>query len=181
MTKPALSLIKCAVLVQLTIALGGCSSQNLSESLTQTASLGEPSRVTGSPLVVYGLIASGAMNCWFAPAGQLKKTHIFHAVAESPVKGGAAEIAVHERDVAGGQTWGARVFKIVLKPAGEQTDIEVGSLKLPAPIANLMRDDVFDWAQGGKGCRLKPAEAEPVIPAPLAARKSVKAKTPKAP
>lgn len=174
--------IGCAALAVLTAALSGCSGQNLSVTLAQSSVIGEPGRVSGTPLVVYGLIASGATNCWFAPTGQLKKTHVFHADADSPAKGGAAEIAVHERDVASGQTWGVRVFKIALKPASEQTDIEVENLKLAPAVSRLMRADVFDWAQGGKGCQFKPAEVEVRAPPPAATvPKSPKARAAKAP
>jgi hypothetical protein len=169
--------LRFALLSPLAAGAGACSTQNISETLTQTAALGEPTRVSGTPLTVYGMIASGATNCWFAPTGQLKKSHVFHAEAESPVKGETAEIAVHERDVASGQTWGARVFKISLKPIGEQTEISVENLKLPPQIAGPMRADAFDWAQGGKGCRLKPAETP--APAPASAKKPAKTKTPK--
>lgn len=161
------------LLAPLVAGLGGCSTQNFSETLTQTAALGEPSRVNGTPLTVYGLIASGAASCWFAPTGQLKKTHVFHADAESPFKSETAEIAVHERDFASGQTWGARVLRISLKPAGEQTEISVENLKLPPHVAGPMRADAFDWAQGGRGCRLKPAET----PAPESALMKKPAKT----
>ncbi len=164
MTTPFVKFAAMKIIAVALLALTGCSGQNLSATLSQVNVQREPSQVAGTPADVYGLIASGAMSCWFAPTGQLKKTHVFHADAEPPTKGGAAEIAVHERDLANGQTWGSRVFKIALKPSGEQTELAVENLKLPKAVADAMRDDVFDWAQGGKGCKLKPAEV--VIPQP---------------
>lgn len=158
----------------------GCATQTITASLTaslpQNPGPGEPSRVDGTPSTVYGLIASGASRCWFAPTGQLKKNYVFHADADSPARGGAAEIAVHERDAVSGRPWGLRVFKVQLKPTGEQSVIDVENIKMPEPMAGQMRADVFDWAQGGKGCRLMPLELEPPAVA-VKSKKKVKTKT----
>ena len=156
------------------LVLTGCATQSITASLPQNPGPGEPSRIDGTPSTVYGLIASGASACWFAPTGQLKKTHVFYADADSPAKGGAAEIAVHERDAVSGRPWGLRVFKVQLKPSGEQSVIDVENIKMPEPMAGPMRADVFDWAQGGKGCRLKPLEV--VLP-PVASKPKKKVKT----
>ena len=153
----------------------GCATQTITASLPQNPGPGEPSRVDGTPSTIYGLIASGASGCWFAPTGQLKKAYVFHADADSPAKGGAAEISVYERDAISGRPWGLRVFKVQLRPSGEQSVIDVENIKMSEPMAGQMRADVFDWAQGGKGCRLKPLE---VVPPPVASKpkKKVKAK-----
>lgn len=176
--KPTTGLL--AVLVQAAVLLGGCASQSITASLPQNIAPGEPSRVAGSPSTVYELIAAGANTCWFSPTGQLKKTHIFHADAESPAKGGAVDIAIQEHDVANAKPWGVRAFRIALKASDEQTVIEVENLKLPEPTAAQMRADVFNWAQGGKGCQLKPAAVEVAKPAAQNPAKKAKVNAAKA-
>ena len=158
------------------VVLPGCATQTITASLpTVVAAAGEPTRIDASTTEVYGRIAAGAMRCWFANYGQIKKSHIFHADADPLAKGGGVEVAVLERDLAGPKPWGAKAFKVLLAPSGEQTSIAVENLKMPEPMATPMRDDVFDWAQGGTGCRLKPSEP----PSP-AAEVPAKKKKPKA-
>jgi hypothetical protein len=177
------------ILVHFLVALcaGGCATQTLQSTLPKiTASLpklndapGEPSRIDADTQAVYARIAGGAKRCWFAPTGQLKSSHIFHADLEPPAKGGAAEISILERDLTGGKTWGTRTFKVVLTASAEQTVIEVENLKMAEPTVSLMRADVFHWAQGGVECTLKPIEvAAPVAAAPVKKQK-VKGAQPK--
>jgi hypothetical protein len=164
--------------------LAGCASQSIDATAPKTTATlpaisnvaGEPSRIDANSQAVYGLIASGAMRCWFATNGQLKKSHIFHADVDPPSKGGAAEVSVLERDVTGAKLWGARTFKVALKPVGEQTGIEVENLKMPEATAALMRADVFQWAQGGKECKLQPVEVAAPPPEPAKPRAKFKVK-----
>lgn len=157
------------------LTLAACATQTITASLPKIAPVaGEPSRFEGQTADIYGLIARGAMSCWFATNGQLKKTHIFHADAESPANGGAVEIAVLERELQGPKPWGAKAFKVELAQSGEQTTINVENLKMPEPIAVQMRADVFQWAQGRRECTLKPIEV--AAPPPPEAPKKTKAK-----
>ena len=49
--------------------------------------MGQP---VGSATDIYARIAQGAMGCWFAVSGPLKKDYIFHASADAPSRGGKA-------------------------------------------------------------------------------------------
>jgi hypothetical protein len=159
--------------------LGGCAAQTITAALPKVQPVaGEPSRIDASPPHVYGLIARGAMSCWFAATGQLKKSHIFHADVDPPTAGGAVEIAVHERDNTGPNAWGARVFKVALKLSGEQTIIDVENIKMPEAVAVPMRADVFHWAQGGRDCKLKPIEVAAAPPEPAKPKAKLKVKPP---
>lgn len=131
-------------------SLGGCNTA----SLPSLGSPGQPTRVSASSTEVYVRIAQGANACWFGPQGPLRTTHIFHADVE-PVHGtGTAEIIVHERDATQPKPWGRRAFRIALTPVGEQTSIDVENLAMPAEAADRMRADVFQWVEGGSGCRM---------------------------
>lgn len=165
--------------------LCGCSTQSLQATLPKIGAQlpalksvpGEPSRIDASPQAVYGLIATGAMRCWFAVNGQLKVSHVFHADVEPPSSGGAAEISVLERDRTGAKLWGTRTFKVNLKASGEQTTIDIENLKMPEAVAAAMRVDVFHWAQGGVDCELKPVEVTPVAAVPTPAKTKAKVKS----
>jgi hypothetical protein len=159
--------------------LAGCATQTITSALPKASPVdGEPSRIDAVPSTVYGRIAAGANACWFAATGQLKKSHIFHADVEPPSKGGAVEVAVHERDLAGQKPWGPKAFKVVLQASGEQSTIGVENLKMPEAAAVLMRADVFGWAQGGKDCRLKPLDPPPAPAAKPVPKRKVKPKAP---
>ncbi len=159
------------------LLLSGCAAQTITSALPAIDSPGEPTRVSGLPAEVYSLIARGATSCWFAAGGQLKATHIFHADVDPPARGGGVEIAIHERDIKGEKPWGVKAFRINLIGSGEQTNIVVENLKVPEPIAALMRADVFHWVTGGRDCKLKPVEIAAPPPPPLA--KSKKKTSPK--
>ena len=130
------------------------------------------------PTVVYALLAQKALACWMGPKGPLKSTHIFHAEAASPTTGGRAEIVLQERIVTAAHPWGARAFRIELTDVGggTNTSIAIENIKLPADLAEALRTDIVDWAQGKDGCQaqlLRPPPPDPV-PAP-----PVKPKRPK--
>ena len=66
------------------------------------ACAGAPPQIGSAPetppngvVEVYTRIARGAMGCWFAPAGPLKKTHVFYADVEPAAAGRGAEIVIH--------------------------------------------------------------------------------------
>lgn len=165
------------IAIGLATALAGCAAQSITASLPKvTPVAGEPNQFDGSTTEIYGRIAAGAMRCWFAVNGQLKKSHIFHADAAPIAKGGAVEVNVLERDLVGPKPWGPKAFRITLSPASEQTTIAVENLKMPDAIAAQMRADVFQWGQGGTECKLKPIEPPSPPPAPEPAKKKIKAK-----
>jgi len=55
----------------------------------------------GHARALYELVARGALGCWFGAGGPLKTSHVFQAEAAPPAEGGAAEIVLHERELAG--------------------------------------------------------------------------------
>ena len=111
--------------------------------------------VPGSPTDVYALVARGALRCWFGADGPLKPTHVFHAEAESPAKGGAAEMVVHERDETLRDKRGARAFRVSFagEPAGVR--VTVAMPKMEQQLALLMVKDVEAWAKGGTDCEVR--------------------------
>jgi hypothetical protein len=68
-----------------------------------------------TPTEVYSLIARGALGCWFAANGPLKATHVFHADAAPPSRGGRAEILLYERDASLSDRRGARGSTLALR------------------------------------------------------------------
>ena len=182
--------------VAMTAGISGCALPDLAQlpklpaaALTSislpslpaiNATPGEPGRVSGPPSEIYRLIASGSARCWFAPRSPLKTTHIFHADAEPPAKGGAVEVAVLARDLTAPKPWGPRAFRVLLTADGDYTAIAVQNLSMSAEVAAQMRADVFHWAQDGRQCKLKPPpeEAGPPPP-PVPAAKVKVAKKPK--
>lgn len=54
----------------------------------------------GTPTEVYERVGRGAVTCWFGKSGPLKGTHVYEATADSPHKGGQAEITIREREPA---------------------------------------------------------------------------------
>jgi hypothetical protein len=113
----------------------------------------------GTPTEAYTLVAHGALRCWFAPDGPLKKTHVFHAEADSPTQGGAAAIVVHERDVTLGDQRGARAFRIAFVSDPSGVRVTVVNLKLPDALAQVMARDAETWARGGEGCGARAASS----------------------
>lgn len=111
--------------------------------------------VPGSPTDVYALVARGALRCWLGADGPLKPTHVFHAEAESPAKGGAAEMVLHERDETLRDKRGARAFRVSF--AGEAADVRVtiAMPKMKQQLAQLMVKDVAAWIKGGADCEVR--------------------------
>lgn len=119
--------------------------------------------VSGTPTEVYALVARGALGCWFGADGPLKATHVFQAEAAPPVKGGAAEIVIHERDVTLRDQRGVRACRIAF--AGDTLGVRVvtSTLRIEPQLAQLMEKDVEVWARGGSGCQVRT-----LFPAPAA-------------
>jgi hypothetical protein len=117
--------------------------------------------VKGAPTEVYTRIAAGTLTCWFGAGGALKAGYIYHADAESPARGGRAEIVVHERDTTPGtkEPRGSRAFTVEISPDGETSKVVVENVRLPPPIAGPLQSDIERWAGGETGCAEHPTEA----------------------
>lgn len=97
------------------LMLGGCAGSALDTSMLgpTTAALKLPEapslpsielpkaheRPVGTPTEVYERVGRGAVTCWFGKSGPLKGTHVYEATADSPHKGGQAEITIREREL----------------------------------------------------------------------------------
>ena len=142
-------------------------------SLDLTRSASEVVKVLpGNPTDVYALVARGALRCWFGVDGAFKTTHVFHAEADPPAKGGAAEIVLHERDDALRDKRGVRAVRVSFGavPAGVRVGIDAP--KMDRQLAEIVAKDVMAWASGHAACSLQrpvPASAKGVAP-PLRAR-----------
>lgn len=117
------------------------------------------SRVPASTSETYIRIARGANQCWFGGQGRLKPSHVFYAEADSPLKSGATEIIVHERDRTSERPWGLKTYRISLARSDEQTEVSVENLKMPADEAQRMEAEVLRWAHGHMECDAATAEA----------------------
>lgn len=121
--------------------------------------------VAGAPTDVYALVARGALKCWFGADGPLRPTHVFHAEAESPTKGGAAEMVLHDRDESVRDKRGARAFRVSFSSAPAGARVAVSVPRMEEQLARLMARDVFAWARGGTDCEVRkqmPAQLTPV-------------------
>lgn len=97
------------------LVLGGCAGSALDTSMLgpTTAALKLPDvpaipkidlpkahePPVGTPTEVYERVGRGAVTCWFGAKGPLKGTHVYEATADSPHKGGQAEITIREREL----------------------------------------------------------------------------------
>lgn len=115
------------------------------------------------------MVARGALGCWFAANGPLKATHVFHADAAPPSRGGRAEIVLHERDASLSDQRGARAFRVGFESNAAGVRVNVAVIKLASALAELMVRDVEVWAKGGAGCQAQafspPQAAAPLQPA----------------
>lgn len=110
----------------------------------------------GSATDIYSRIATGAMACWFAVNGPLKKDYIFHATADAPSRGGGgkAVITIHLRDPSQANPRGLKVYLVLIEPTGEASaNVTVDNRKMPDAFAAAMTDDISRWSKGGDGCR----------------------------
>jgi hypothetical protein len=144
------------LLAVLVLTAGGCSDDALTLSPLTSSLGGAPLPVSQSadaPVDVYARVARGALKCWFGPEGSLKKTHVFHAKAESPTAGGAAEIDIHTRET--GSNHGVlRAYGITIAPASGGSLVEAQNFRFPEEQANLMTADVSRWVRGKEGCSI---------------------------
>jgi hypothetical protein len=107
----------------------------------------------GSATELYSRIAQGAMACWFATGGPLKRDYIFNATADAPSRGGKARITIHRRDPTQPNPRGMKMFVVDIQPTGETSAaIKAENLNMSAAFAASMTDDVARWSKGEQGC-----------------------------
>lgn len=118
-----------------------------------------PPPIRGTPTEVYRRIAHGAVTCWFGAHGPLRKTHVYHAVAKPPSKGGQARILIHKRDNSLRDKRGARAFAIDVVPAGQTATLEIQNALMGEPRGTEMANDARRWAARLEGCSPEPVGA----------------------
>jgi hypothetical protein len=116
-------------------------------------------RVVGTPTEVYTHVARGVLTCWFGADGPLKSSHIYHADAEPPSRGGHSEIEIFAKDVSAEDPRALRAFRVVIATVDGSTKLEVENLKIPEPLASRLDRDVHRWAADGEGCGDGPVTA----------------------
>lgn len=117
-----------------------------------------PGRVSGTPTEVYTRMARGILTCWFGADGPLKKDYIYHAAAEPASKGGNARIRIMTRDHEAEDPRALRAYMATISPGGT-TKVEVENRRLPAHLADGLRQDIERWATGEDGCGAGPVTA----------------------
>lgn len=153
-------------------ALVGCTATGISEekdaleaAQTATPELALPEfsaplpPIRGTPTEIYTRIARGAVTCWFGAHGQLKDTHVYHAIAKPPSKGGRARILIHERDNSLRDKRGTRAFAINVLPSGKSAKLEFQNARMGEPRGREMAATVRRWAAGLEGCLETPVAA----------------------
>ncbi|RUO99471.1 hypothetical protein [Hyphomicrobium sp.] len=109
----------------------------------------------GSATEIYSSIARGAMACWFAVNGPLKKDYIFHAAADAPSRGGGgkAVITIHQRDPSQPNPRGPKAYVVEILPTGESSArVTVENRKMSDTYASAMKDDIARWSKDEQGC-----------------------------
>ena len=170
-----------AVCVTLALLAGACASNGLPNvavgaaqietSAAGAAGSGTTDRVaeayeaattvSGDPTSLYTLVARGIHACWFGAGGPLGNTHVFRAEAQSPTKGGQAEIIIHERDVALTDQRGPQALRIAFENNGGVVRVATKVLKVPPGYGEPLTRDVETWAKGGSGCQLRASFPQP--------------------
>jgi hypothetical protein len=107
---------------------------------------------TGSPTEIYTRVARGVTTCWFGAHGTLKPTHILHAEAEPPSRGGRSELVIHEKDLSLPNPRGNRAFRVSIIPTGETATLEVENVRFPLETGQQMRAAVRRWSRGDLSC-----------------------------
>ncbi|MFA5955696.1 hypothetical protein [Hyphomicrobium sp.] len=141
----------------------------------------------GSATDIYSHLARGAMACWFAVNGPLKKDYIFHAAADAPSRGGKAVVTIHQRDPTQPNPRGAKAYIVEILPTGEGTaNVTVENRKMSEVYAAAMTGDISRWSKGEEGCRgpstvaaWPPTPGEAVAATPKTVKKATKKATPK--
>jgi hypothetical protein len=173
---PAVRLCVLGLALSLAAVLGACSSSGLPKLATsagqiETSAAGSSdpgsgpyetaTTAPGDPTTIYTQVARAIHGCWFGAGGPLTNTHVFRAEAQSPTKGGQAEIIIHERDVAFTDQRGPQALRIAFENAAGVTRVGTKVLKLPPGYGEPMTRDVEVWAKGGAGCLLRASLPQP--------------------
>jgi hypothetical protein len=135
--------------------------------------------IGGSETDIYSRLASGAMKCWFAVGGPLKKDYVYHATAAPASRGGKAEIIIHERDTTHPNPRGLKSYIVNIEPTGENSaTVRAENLKMTDAFAGAMTNDVARWTKGEDGCSQAPGLAgwTPSLPATASATPAAKPK-----
>ena len=106
----------------------------------------------GSATDIYSRVARGALTCWLGANGPLRKTHMFHASADPPAKGGKSKIVIFELRKGGKQKRGARAFVVSIVPDGATANVGTENVRMPPKIGAKMRRDVYRWSAAQLGC-----------------------------
>jgi hypothetical protein len=175
---PPVRLCLLGLALSLAALAGACASSGLPKLATgaaqiETSAAGSSDPASGSyetvttapgdPTTTYTQLARAIHACWFGAGGPLTNTHVFRAEAQSPTKGGQAEIIIHERDVAFTDQRGPQALRIAFENAAGVTRVGTKVLKLPPGYAEPMTRDVEAWAKGGTGCLLRTSFPQPPV------------------
>ena len=159
--RPRSNLVKALLAAALVAGCAGGGAQIQPLTVQESPSVGalpEPTAVAihqpiGSATELYSRVARGAMSCWFAVGGPLKKDYIYHATADAPSRGGKAEIVIHRHDPTQPNPRGAKSYRVEIEPKGESAAaVKTENLKMPEAFATAMADDVTRWSKGDQGC-----------------------------
>jgi hypothetical protein len=153
-------------------SVGSISDQPAQQPLANPAStqpagvlIDQTGGVGGSATDIYSRLASGAMKCWFAVGGPLKKDYVYHATADPASRGGKAQIVIHERDTTQPNPRGLKSYVVNIEPTGENSaTVRAENLKMTDAFAGAMTNDVARWTKGEDGCSQGVAGWTPSIP-----------------
>jgi hypothetical protein len=169
-------------------SVGSISDQPASQPMSNQVStqpagvlIDQTGGIGGSATDIYSRLASGAMKCWFAVGGPLKKDYVYHASAAPASRGGKADIVIHQRDTTQPNPRGLKSYIVNIQPTGESSaTVRVENLKMTDAFASAMTNDVARWTKGEDGCSQAPGVAgwTPSVPEPTAsATPAAKTKT----
>ena len=159
-------------------SVGSISDQPASQPMSNQVStqpagvlIDQTGGIGGSATDIYSRLASGAMKCWFAVGGPLKKDYVYHASAAPASRGGKADIVIHQRDTTQPNPRGLKSYIVNIQPTGESSaTVRVENLKMTDAFASAMTNDVARWTKGEDGCSQAPGVAgwTPSVPEPTA-------------
>ncbi|MEO1544048.1 MAG: hypothetical protein AAFR75_08530 [Pseudomonadota bacterium] len=109
----------------------------------------------GSATDVYARVARGVLTCWLGPNGELKNTHLFHAVSQPERMGGLSQIAIYQRQKAKSRKRGAKAATITIEPFGGSANVSFENLRLDDKLADRFNANVHSWAAANEGCEPK--------------------------
>jgi hypothetical protein len=159
--RPRYNLAKAVFVTTMVAGCAGGGAQIQPLNVPENPSIGalpEPTAVAidepiGSATELYSRVARGAMSCWFAVGGPLKKDYIYQATADAPSRGGKAEIVIRRRDPIQPNPRGVKSYLVEIEPKGNSAaTIKTENLKMPEAFASAMTDDVTRWSKGDQGC-----------------------------